>query len=69
MTDNMHKLSRTYAGKNKLLTTKDASNLHLAASKDLDIFKKNATELGYSEIEIDKAIDKLHSLNRQDGLY
>lgn len=66
----LHLNSRTFGGRNtKTQIDKDADDLGAAAAKDLEVFKKNALELGHSEDDINHAMEELHECNRRAGLY
>lgn len=64
----MHRDSRTYAGRNNALKIDDAANLHQAVRNDLNVFIGNAAARGLSEYQIMKTVAAAVMKNRQAGV-
>jgi len=70
ITEELHQASRTWGGKNsKAQIEIDSYDLAKAAARDAAVFKRNAMQLGIEAQLIDDAIQKMHVLNKKDGLY
>ena len=71
ITEELHiKYSRTWGGRNtKEQIEMDARDLGAAATKDAETFRKSALRQGYKLNDINQAIERMHKLNRKDGLY
>jgi filamentous hemagglutinin len=65
---NMHRDSRTYAGRNNSLKIDDAANLHVAIRNDLNVFIENAAARGLSEYQTMRTVAAILMQSRQRGL-
>jgi hypothetical protein len=64
----MHRDSRTYAGRNNALKIVDAANLHEAVRNDLTVFIDNAAARGMSEYQIMKTVSAVIMKSKQAGV-
>ncbi|RYF17824.1 MAG: LysM peptidoglycan-binding domain-containing protein [Comamonadaceae bacterium] len=67
----MHQqLSRTYGGRNTPMQVgRDSQDLYSAAMRDMAAYRHSLRARGYSEQQIDAAFDKIHTANKERGLY
>ncbi len=66
----IHKAGPTYKGNNTAAQVEeDATDLGKAARRDTDALLKNAKDQGADVKKAQEAVDKLHELNRNNGLY
>ncbi|WP_423199806.1 hypothetical protein [Cupriavidus sp. H19C3] len=69
-TDAHQEVSRTYGGRNTpAQIVKDASDLGAAARRDQAVMEPRLLKEGYTQQQIDEAFERLHRMNRADGLY
>ncbi|WP_436796388.1 DUF6531 domain-containing protein [Actinospongicola halichondriae] len=62
--------SRTFGGRNSpAQIASDAADLGAAARRDLAELRRDLLQRGFSRHHIDRAFERLHQLNRQDGRY